>query len=99
MIDEIKFGTDDLRGVIGEDFIFADVRRVIEAIDSYVKKEGEPEKGLVVGYDNRFPSLECARLASEAIAQAGIPVVPADQSIPTPAEGYAQWPGGPSVSS
>jgi phosphomannomutase len=89
MIDKIKFGTDGWRGVIGDDFIFANVRRVVEAIASYIKEEGEPEKGLVVGYDTRFLSLECARLAPDVIAQAGIPVVLADKSIPTPAVSYA----------
>ncbi|MGA9056343.1 MAG: hypothetical protein WB763_07505 [Terriglobia bacterium] len=89
MVDKIKFGTDGWRGIIGDDFIFANVRRVVEAIASHVKEEGKPEKGLVVGYDTRFLSVECARLASEAVAQAGIPVVLADQSIPTPAVSYA----------
>ena len=52
---EIKFGTDGWRGVIADDFTFANVRRVAAAIAAYVKKHEDASKGLVVGYDTRFP--------------------------------------------
>jgi phosphomannomutase len=89
MLDKIKFGTDGWRGVIAEDFTFANVRRVTEAIARYVREEGEPAKGLVVGYDTRFLSAEFARLASEVVAAAGLPVLLADRATPTPAVSYA----------
>jgi phosphomannomutase len=89
MLDKIKFGTDGWRGVIGEDFTFANVRRVAEAIARYVREEGDPAKGLVVGYDTRFLSAEFAQRASEAVAAAGIPVLLADRATPTPAVSYA----------
>lgn len=89
MTDKIKFGTDGWRGVIGDDFTFANVRRVAAAIASYVRAESEPERGLVVGYDTRFLSGEFACCAGEVLAQAGIPVVLADRSTPTPAISYA----------
>jgi phosphomannomutase len=88
-MDKIKFGTDGWRGVIGDDFTFANVRRVAAAIASYVRAEGEPERGLVVGYDTRFLSPESARVAAEVVAGAGIPVTLADQATPTPAISYA----------
>jgi phosphomannomutase len=88
-MDRIKFGTDGWRGVIGDDFTFANVRRVAEAIAEHVHAEGEPERGLVVGYDTRFLSPECARLAGEVVARAGIPVTLAAQATPTPAVSYA----------
>jgi len=87
--DKIKFGTDGWRGVIAQDFTFANVQRVAEAIAQYVCAEGEPAKGLVVGYDTRFLSAEFARLASEVVAAAGIPVTLADNATPTPAVSYA----------
>jgi phosphomannomutase len=88
-MDRIKFGTDGWRGVIGEDFTFANVRRVAAAIAEYVRQESDPAQGLVVGYDTRFLSPESAQAAAEAVARAGIPVVLADQPTPTPAISYA----------
>lgn len=89
MVDKITFGTDGWRGVIGDDFTFANVRRVAAAIAEYVRKESAPADGLVVGYDTRFLSAECAELAAEVVAAAGIPVVLADRPTPTPAISYA----------
>ncbi|PYV08974.1 MAG: phosphoglucosamine mutase [Acidobacteria bacterium] len=89
MSTTIKFGTDGWRGVIGDDFIFSNVRLVASAIAEYVRKEGKPEKGLVVGYDTRFLSSECARAAAEVVASAGIPVTLGDRAAPTPAVSYA----------
>ena len=88
-MEKIKFGTDGWRGVIGDDFTFANVRRVAAATAEYVRAEGEPARGLVVGYDTRFLSAESARLAAEVVAATGIPVVLADRDTPTPAISYA----------
>jgi len=89
MADKIKFGTDGWRGVIGDDFTFANVRRVASAIAEYVREESAPMGGLIVGYDTRFLSAECAQLAAEVVAAAGIPVILADRPTPTPAISYA----------
>jgi len=89
MVDQIKFGTDGWRAVIGDHFTFANVRRVAAAIAEYVRKESAPADGLIVGYDTRFLSADCARLAAEVVAAAGIPVLLADQPTPTPAISYA----------
>ncbi len=88
-MDKIKFGTDGWRGVIGDDFTFANVRRVAGAIAAYVKAESEPGRGLIVGYDTRFLSPECAQIAAEVVAASGIPVTLADRAAPTPAISYA----------
>jgi len=88
-MEKIKFGTDGWRGVIGDDFTFANVRRVAAATAEYVRTEGEPTRGLVVGYDTRFLSAESARVAAEVVAAAGIPVAVADEATPTPALSYA----------
>jgi phosphomannomutase len=89
MLDRIKFGTDGWRGVIAENFTFANVQRVAEAIAQFVRQEDDPAKGLVVGYDTRFLSAQFARHASEVVAAAGIPVLLADRATPTPAVSYA----------
>ncbi len=89
MPNDIQFGTDGWRGIIGDDFIFANVRRVAEAAARYVLAKGEAERGLVVGYDTRFLSPESAHLVAEVIAGAGIPVILADRPTPTPAISFA----------
>ncbi|PYP84318.1 MAG: phosphoglucosamine mutase [Candidatus Angelobacter sp. Gp1-AA117] len=89
MADEIKFGTDGWRGVIADDYTFANVRRVAGAIASYVLKKENPKRGIVVGYDTRFGSRRFAEAAAEMIALAGIPVKLANDYTPTPALSYA----------
>lgn len=88
-MDKIKFGTDGWRGLIADDFTFANVRRVAAAVAAYVRAEGKPSRGLVVGYDTRFLSAEFAGAVAEVISSAGIPVVLGDRATPTPAVSYA----------
>lgn len=87
--DIIRFGTDGWRAQIGEDFTFNNVRRVSAAIADYVREEGEPKRGLLVGYDMRFLSPEAAEVAADAIASRGVAVTVADRPTPTPAVSYA----------
>ena len=87
-MDKIKFGTDGWRGVIAEDFTFANVRRVAAAIAPYVREESEPARGLIVGYDMRFLSAGFAQAVAEVMAAAGIPVWLAKAGTPTPAVSY-----------
>src|SRR5713101_6901677 len=82
---EIKFGTDGWRGIIADDFTFDNVRRVAGAIGSYVLKNEDYGRGVIVGYDTRFASQRTARLAAEVIATAGIPVKLASDFTPTSA--------------
>ncbi|HEY6251298.1 MAG TPA: phosphoglucomutase/phosphomannomutase family protein [Candidatus Angelobacter sp.] len=89
MSDEIKFGTDGWRGVIADDYTFANVRRVAGAIASYVLKKEDPSRGIVIGYDTRFASRRFAEATAEVIALAGIPVKLANDYTPTPALSYA----------
>jgi phosphomannomutase len=86
---DIKFGTDGWRAVFAEDFTFDNVRRVGGAIASYVLKNEDPRKGLVVGYDTRFMSGRFAEGLSEVLAQAGIPIRLSDDYVPTPAVSFA----------
>lgn len=88
-METVKFGTDGWRAVIGDEFTFANVRRVARAVATYIKGEGRARRGLVVGYDTRFLSAECAQLVAEVVAAAGIPVLLADRPTPTPAVSYA----------
>ncbi|MFZ3341958.1 MAG: phosphoglucomutase/phosphomannomutase family protein [Terriglobales bacterium] len=85
---DIKFGTDGWRGLIADDFTFANVRRVAGAIASYVIKHEDPTHGVIIGYDTRFLSGQMARAVAEVVAAAGIPVRLANDYVPTPAVSY-----------
>ena len=81
----IKFGTDGWRGIIADDFTFANVRIVAYAIARYVVRAEQPAQGLLVGFDNRFGAEGFARTAAETIAMTGIPVWLAAAPCPSPA--------------
>src|SRR5437660_4429107 len=85
----IRFGTDGWRGIIADDFTYENVRRVAGVIASYVLKNEYPAHGVIVGYDTRFASQRVARVASEVLAGAGIPVKLANDYSPTPAISFA----------
>jgi phosphomannomutase len=85
---EIKFGTDGWRGVIADDFTFANVRTAADAIAAYIHAEEDPTKGICIGYDTRFGSRAFARACAEVVAATGIPVLLADRITPTPALSY-----------
>lgn len=89
MTQEIKFGTDGWRGLIADDFTFDNVRRVAGAIAGYILKNEDPRRGVIVGYDCRFASPAGAKIVSEVLANAGIPVKLANDYTPTPAVSYA----------
>lgn len=89
MTDDIKFGTDGWRGIIGEDFIFANVRRVAEAMARYIQAKHQAGDALILGYDARFLSPESARIAATVAAAHGIPAILADRMTPTPAVSYS----------
>jgi alpha-D-glucose phosphate-specific phosphoglucomutase len=81
----IKFGTDGWRGVIAEDFTFANARMVAEAIARYVVRGEDARKGVLIGYDHRFASDRVAAAAAEVVSSTGTPVWLADKPCPTPA--------------
>lgn len=85
---QIKFGTDGWRGVIADDFTFANVRTAAAAIAAYIHAKEDPSKGICIGYDCRFGSKAFARACAEVAASTGIPVLLANEITPTPALSY-----------
>ena len=85
---QIKFGTDGWRGIIADDFTFANVRTAAEAIAAYIHAKEDPTKGLCIGYDTRFGSKAFARACADVAAARGIPVRLANDITPTPALSY-----------
>jgi phosphomannomutase len=85
----VKFGTDGWRGIIADDFTYANVRVAAAAIANYVLAHENPAAGVCIAYDTRFGSRSFAKVVAEVIAGAGIPVAMAAEITPTPALSYA----------
>ena len=84
MTTEIRFGTDGWRGLIAEDFTFANVGRCAQGLADYLKAIGRAGAGLVVGYDTRFLSREFAERVAGVCAAGGIRVLLSQSAAPTP---------------
>ena len=84
----IKFGTDGWRGVIAEDFTFANARIVAHAIARYVVRNEDARKGVLIGYDHRYAADRVAAAVAEVISASGTPVWLTDKPCPTPAISY-----------
>jgi alpha-D-glucose phosphate-specific phosphoglucomutase len=84
-MSSIRFGTDGWRGIIAEDFTFANARIVAHAIARYVVRNEDARKGVLIGYDHRFASDSVAAAVAEVISASGTPVWLADKPCPTPA--------------
>lgn len=78
----IKFGTDGWRGVIADDFTFANVRRVAQAAAQYMRTRSSDPAG-VVGYDCRFASEDFAEAVAEIFAANGVKTLIFDRPSPT----------------
>lgn len=89
MASTIRFGTDGWRGIMGEDFTFANVRICAQSVAQYLQQAGLAACGLVVGYDTRFASEHFAAAAAEVMAANGIKVYLCSRPAPTPAVSYA----------
>ena len=92
----IKFGTDGWRAVISDEFTFANVRKVAQAIADVTQEQQRPVKGpeserpaLVVGFDTRFLSDRYASAVAEVLAANGIHVWLTAGDAPTPMVSYA----------
>jgi phosphomannomutase len=79
---QIRFGTDGWRGVIGDDFTFASVRRVAQGTAEYLLSRAEYPVA-VVGYDCRFASEEFARAVADVFAANGVRSLIFDRPSPT----------------
>jgi phosphomannomutase len=98
----IRFGTDGWRGVIAEEFTFANLERVAQAYALHLLNNKEAAKGdapptgestagprVVVGYDRRFLSESFAGRAAEVLAGNRIAVEIFDTDVPTPLVSWA----------
>jgi len=89
MVEKIMFGTDGWRGVIAEDYTFANVRRAAQGYALYMMEKGNAGKWIVVGYDKRFGSEHFAAAAAEVLAGNGFKVHLTQEATPTPVIAFA----------
>lgn len=85
----IRFGTSGWRAVIAEDFTFANVKLVTEAICRYLKENNESRKTLIVGHDSRFMGEKFTEVAAEIIKGKGFRVLLCENPTPTPTISHA----------
>lgn len=91
----ITFGTDGWRAVISDEFTFANVRYVAQAIaevlleNAVARNSAQGRPLAVVGFDTRFLSDRYARAVSEVLAANGLNVALAKADAPTPVVSFA----------
>lgn len=94
----ITFGTDGWRAVISDEFTFANVRHVAQAIAEKTLADIQPTKAangsdtacsMVVGFDTRFLSDRYAWAVAEVLAANGIRVWLTQGDTPTPLTSFA----------
>src|SRR5882672_2258439 len=83
----IKFGTSGWRGLIADDFTFANVRLADTAIAEHAKAKAKVPT-ILVGYDTRFYSEEFSQLAVDILQQHGVRTLLCETFTPTPAIAY-----------
>lgn len=86
---KISFGTDGWRGILAEDFTFDNVRLVARAVSEYILGQGLAERGVVVGFDNRFMSERFASAIAKVLSEQGITVYLTEKATPTPVVAFA----------
>ena len=63
----VKFGTDGWRGIIADDFTYANVRVAASAIANYVLAHEDAAAGVCIAYDTRFGSRSFAKVVAEVL--------------------------------
>ena len=86
-LDEIKFGTDGWRGIIGFDFNLSNLSRVVVASCQelyYQYFEETNSKKILIGYDRRFMANEFAKEIASFVKGCGFEPVLSTSYVPTP---------------
>jgi len=80
---KIKFGTAGWRAILSDEFTFDNVKRVLDAIIIYIRKENI-NAPVVVGSDTRFLAKQFREMTAEHLAKNGIDVLLTNRDCPTP---------------
>ncbi|HUK12740.1 MAG TPA: hypothetical protein VLW17_05500 [Thermoanaerobaculaceae bacterium] len=84
----IRFGTSGWRGIVGQDFTFRNVRLVLEATLSVLRRRGALGE-VLVSYDTRLLSEKFAREAVAVATHHGVAAVMSERDLPSPCLAYA----------
>jgi phosphoglucomutase len=86
----IRFGTSGWRAIIADEFTFANVRRVTQAICEYLKENGaRGGESLVIGFDTRFLGEQFAEQSVKEVTRYGFRALLCDRPTPTPTISHA----------
>ncbi len=86
-LDEIKFGTDGWRGIIGFDFNVSNLSRVVVASCQelyYQYFEETNSKKILIGYDRRFMANDFAKEIASFVKGCGFEPILSSSYVPTP---------------
>lgn len=89
---DLKFGTAGLRGILGAGTNRMNkytVRKATQGLANFIIKEGEGDKGVLIGYDSRNFSKEFALETALCLAANGIKAYLFDALRPTPEISFA----------
>jgi len=86
---KIKFGTDGWRAIMCDEFIFHNIKIVVQGVAEYLKSRNLASKGVLIGYDSRFFSDRFAQLAGEVLGKNQIPFKITKTDVPTPVLAFA----------
>lgn len=86
---KIKFGTDGWRAIMCDEFIFHNIKIVVQGVANYLKSRNLAHLGVFIGYDSRFFSDRFALLAGEVLGKNGIPFRITKTDVPTPVLAFA----------
>lgn len=84
----VRFGTAGWRGVVGQEFTFREVRRVLWALARLLSRDGQAGP-VLVAYDTRLLSEKLASEAVDVFTHFGLPTVVSDRDLPAPALAWA----------
>ena len=86
-LDQLKFGTDGWRGIIGFDFNLSNLSRVVVASCQelyYQYFEETNSKKILIGYDRRFMANEFAKEIASFVKGCGFEPILSNSYVPTP---------------
>ncbi len=80
----VKFGTGGWRGIIGQDFVDENIRKVAQALADLMAEEKMDGLPVMLGFDRRFLSYDAARWFAEVLCGNGLTVWFMKRTAPTP---------------
>ncbi len=88
-MSKIKFGTDGFRAILGQDFNYNNVDKIINAIAIYIYNENKFENKILVAYDPRNKADEFAHFSAKKLSGFGFRVEISDKITATPVLAYS----------